>query len=105
MDGRVRLAWNVRRLRTARGLTQEKLAIDASVAAPYVSRIEQAKGNPSIDVLSRLAGALGVAVDDLLREPEAGGTPPEPLRAGRKRKKVDKAVVGSPAPPSTEGAV
>lgn len=83
MDGRARLAWNVRQLRVSRGLSQEKLAVDAGVATPYLSRIEQAKVNPTVDVLDRLAGALGVEVDALLRA-HAAAEPHPPLRAGRK---------------------
>lgn len=88
MDARARLAWNVRRLRTGRGLTQEKLAVDAGVAAPYLSRIERGVVNPTIDILDRLAAALGVEVDSLLRAPEQGSVAPEPLRAGRKPRRV-----------------
>ena len=84
MTGRGRLAWNVRHLRAGRGLSQEALAIDARVAAPYLSGIERGVVNPPVDVLDRLAGALGVDVDLLLRAVDAGADPPRPLRAGRK---------------------
>lgn len=84
MDGRARLAWNVRQLRAARGLSQETLAVDSGVAAPYLSRIENGTVNPTIDVLDRLARALGVEVDALLRAFDADGERPQPLRAGRK---------------------
>ncbi len=87
MDGRARLAWNVRRLRTERGLTQEKLAVDAGVAAPYLSRIERGTVNPTIDIMDRLAAALSVEVDSLLRALEQGSVAPKPLRAGRKPRK------------------
>ncbi|MRI57718.1 XRE family transcriptional regulator [Methylobacterium sp. DB1607] len=60
MTGRGRLAWNLRRLRSARGLSQESLAIDAGVAAPYLSGIERGARNPTVDVLDRLAGVLDV---------------------------------------------
>lgn len=86
MDGRgwTRLAWNVRRLRSERGLSQEMLSVDSKVAAPYVSRIESGTVNPTVDVLDRLADALGVEIDVLLRAREASAKPPQPLRAGRK---------------------
>lgn len=88
MDGRSRLAWNVRQLRASRGLSQETLAVDAGVAAPYLSRIENGTVNPSIDVMDRLARALGVEVDSLLRAFDAAGERPQPLRAGRKPRSV-----------------
>ena len=84
MEGRARLAWNVRHLRALRGLSQEALAIDAGVAAPYLSGIERRVVNPTLDILDRLAKALGVEVDVLLRGYDAGSEPPQPLRAGRK---------------------
>lgn len=90
MDGRSRLAWNVRSLRAARGLSQEALAVDAGVAAPYLSRIESGSVNPTITILDRLAVALGVEVDVLLRAVSADSGPPQPLRAGRKPGKARK---------------
>lgn len=86
MDGRARLAWNVRHLRSVRGLSQEALAVDAGVATPYLSGIERGAVNPTVDVLDRIAGALGVEVDALLKPFDEAGEPPKPLRAGRKPK-------------------
>lgn len=91
MGGRALLAWNLRLLRTARGLSQERLSVDAGVARGWVSQLERQKGNTSLDLLDRLAGALGVPVAALLAEPEPGAPPPRPLPNGRKlgdRKKV-----------------
>ena len=84
MDGRRRLAWNVRHLRAERGVSQEALAVDANVAAPYLSRIENGTVNPTIDVLDRLATAFGVEIDVLLRPVNESTSAPQPLRAGRK---------------------
>ncbi|WP_298961076.1 helix-turn-helix transcriptional regulator [uncultured Methylobacterium sp.] len=86
MDGRARIAWNLRRLRGARGLAQEALAVDAGVAAPYLSSIERGLANPTIDVLDRLAVVLRVDVAEFLVVPDLSLGPPPPLRAGRKPK-------------------
>lgn len=94
MDGRARLAWNVRHLRALRGLSQEALAIDAGVAAPYLSGIERRVVNPTVDVLDRLAGALGVEVDVLLRPYDNEASPPQPLKAGRKPRQAVKRDIG-----------
>jgi transcriptional regulator with XRE-family HTH domain len=51
---------NVRRLRKARGLTQEKLALDAAIDLTYLGGIERGRRNPSVAVLGRLAGVLEV---------------------------------------------
>lgn len=84
MRARELLAWNLRLLRTARGLSQERLAVDAGVARAWVSQLERHKGNSSLDLLDRLAKALDVPVADLLAEPAAGAEPPAPLPNGRK---------------------
>ncbi|MCJ2070978.1 helix-turn-helix domain-containing protein [Methylobacterium sp. J-030] len=81
------MAWNLRRLRGERGLSQEVLAVDSGVAAPYLSGIERGVANPTVDVLDRLAEALGVEVDALLVRPNAELGLPQPLRAGRKPKR------------------
>ena len=84
MGGRELLAWNLRLLRTARGLSQERLAVDAGVARGWVSQLEGQKGNTSLDLLDRLAKALDVPVAALLAEPAPGAETPQPLPNGRK---------------------
>jgi transcriptional regulator with XRE-family HTH domain len=55
-------------LREKRGLTQRELADKAEVTPGYVAQLELGmKKNPSLDVLKRLAKALGVPVTELLR--------------------------------------
>ncbi|MBB3952359.1 helix-turn-helix domain-containing protein [Aureimonas jatrophae] len=72
------------RLRGARELTQEAFALEAEVAKPYLSRIEQGKVNPTIDIMDRLAIAFGVTVNELLQAPDVGSELPEQMRPGRK---------------------
>jgi transcriptional regulator with XRE-family HTH domain len=63
----VELSRVVRTLREKRGITQVVLARNAKIAQPYLTQIEQGKRkNPSLDVLKRLAKALGVPVTELL---------------------------------------
>lgn len=59
MDVRKRVGLNLRRLREAKGLTQEELAHQADVHQTYLSGVEGGKRNPSIVVLNRIATALG----------------------------------------------
>lgn len=61
-------AANVRRLREARGLSQEALASSAKLHRTYVGSIERAERNVSIDNMEKLAVALGVPLADLVRE-------------------------------------
>jgi transcriptional regulator with XRE-family HTH domain len=84
MGGRALLAWNLRLLRTARGLSQERLAVDAGVARAWISQLEREQGNSSIDLLERLALALEVPIAALLAEPAPGAAKPQPLPNGRK---------------------
>lgn len=84
MKARTIVGWNLRRLRVERGLTMETLAGEADVDPSYVARIERATVNSSIDVLERLAGALGARFADLFVEPTADTVPPRPLRGGRR---------------------
>ena len=60
----------VRELREARGLSQAQLAEKAQIAVSYVIVIEsQQPGNPSRQILHRIARALDVPAKKLL-EPE-----------------------------------
>lgn len=61
-----RLAANVLRLRTARNLTQEQLALEAEVDRTYVSQIERRLKNPSLLILHKLAKTLDSTVIGLL---------------------------------------
>lgn len=85
MDGRARVAFHLRRLRVERGLSQEALAVDAGVDRSYVSGLERGAFNPTVDVLDRLAAALGGDASAFLLAPDAGAPKPQPLRAGRKK--------------------
>ena len=61
------LAGNVKRLRQARGWSQEDLAEAADLHRTYVSGIERGVRNPTISVVSAIARGLGVSPDELLR--------------------------------------
>jgi transcriptional regulator with XRE-family HTH domain len=84
MDGRELVAWNLRRLRVAEGLSQEKLAADAEIDRAYVGRLERATENPTVAVLERLAKALSARIGDFFIEPRPGAKPPRPLPSGRR---------------------
>lgn len=68
-DARDRVAANIRRLRKAKGLSQEQLAEVAQFHRTYVSQLERCVTNISIDGLERLAQAMGVDITDLLQPP------------------------------------
>ena len=58
---------NVRRVRQARGVTQETLAFDAKIDLTYLGGIERGKRNPSLMVIARIADALSVRLVELLK--------------------------------------
>ena len=67
MEIRQRLARNLKKLRTAQGWSQEHYAFEAGIHRTYVSDIERGARNPTITVVEKLAGPLGVTVSELLR--------------------------------------
>jgi transcriptional regulator with XRE-family HTH domain len=63
------LALNVRKLRQARGLSQEELAHRADINRTYISSIERCRYSAGVDVINRIARILGVEAADLLKRP------------------------------------
>jgi DNA-binding XRE family transcriptional regulator len=62
-----RLSRVIQQMRESKGLTQRDLAARAKVTPGYIAQIELGKKkNPSLDVLKRIAKALGVPVTELL---------------------------------------
>ncbi|MDN3564375.1 helix-turn-helix transcriptional regulator [Paeniroseomonas aquatica] len=61
------LAQNLRRLRRDRCLSQEELAHRAEIDRTYVSALERGVYSASVDVVDKLAQALGIEASDLLR--------------------------------------
>lgn len=64
------LALNLKRLRADRGLSQEDLADRADIDRTYISSLERSVYAAGIDVVDRLAKALGVTAAELLAPPK-----------------------------------
>ena len=59
---------NIRKLRQQKGLSQDRLSKLADISYNTVIKLESGNiTNPSIDTLQKLARALSVGVDDLLK--------------------------------------
>ncbi|WP_433956488.1 helix-turn-helix domain-containing protein [Brevundimonas diminuta] len=86
MNGRALVAWNLKKLRTERGISQERLAADAGIDRAYLSEIERQLGNASVDLLDQLAGVLGVSISAFFILPEKGEAAPKSLPSGRHSK-------------------
>lgn len=68
MDVRKRFGRNLLRLRLAKGMGQEKFALEFGIDRTYISGIERGVRNPTIVVVQRIADALGVPVSDLFAD-------------------------------------
>jgi len=62
---------NIRRLRLARGLSQEDLADEIGVHRTYMGGVERGERNLTLRSLERLAERLGVSPLSLLDDPDA----------------------------------
>jgi transcriptional regulator with XRE-family HTH domain len=89
MNGRALVAWNLRRIRAKRQLSQERLAFDAGVDRSYVGGLERQEENPTVDLLDKLAKTLSVPLSEFFTEPAKGTNPPKPLRRGRRSSRAD----------------
>ena len=65
----------VRRDRQRMGLSVEALAERSGLSAGLISQLERGRGNPSLQTLSRLAGALGTQLVSLLQRAQRHGEP------------------------------
>lgn len=63
------LAANLRGVRQARRLSQEAFADLVAIDRTYVSALERCRYAATVDVLEKIAAALGIDVIDLLRKP------------------------------------
>lgn len=68
MDIKQRFGNKIKELRKIKGLSQEKLANLAEIDRTYLPTIEKGQRNVSIEVVEKLAIALGVKVKDLFDE-------------------------------------
>ncbi len=67
MDLRDVVGRNVKALREAKGQAQDALAHEAEIHVTYLSGVENGKRNITLNVLERLAFALGVTEERLVR--------------------------------------
>lgn len=78
-----RFGQRLKEIRTGRGMTQVQLAERAEVTLSYVTRLESGASAPGIDLVARLATALGTTVADLLPT----DPPPDDLEVLRQQTK------------------
>ncbi|MGY8681637.1 helix-turn-helix transcriptional regulator [Bradyrhizobium sp. UFLA05-153] len=69
MDLREVFATNLRRLRNAKGLSQDELAYQAKISRSYLSQIEKGSFYVSLKVLGKLAHTLEAEPEEFLKRP------------------------------------
>lgn len=65
------IAQNVKQLRQGRNLSQEQLSRLSGVPRPTCANLESGTANPTVLVLTRVAAALSVPVEELISPPKA----------------------------------
>ncbi len=70
----------IERLRQQEGLSQEKLSLMTGISRQYLIKIEHGMANPTVELLHRIAGGLGISIARIMNEAEMGGSPLLPGR-------------------------
>lgn len=84
MKARSLVGLNLRRLRLARGMSQEKVGLSAGCEPSYIGRIERGGENPTVDLLEAIAAVLDEHVVALFHPLPDGAALPPGLPPGRK---------------------
>ena len=81
-----RVGETIRRLRQAKGMTLQELALASGVSMGMLSQVERDRANPSLRVLTQIRLALGASVSELFddAEPRAATDPAFVRRADRR---------------------
>ncbi len=69
MDLREVFATNLRRLRHAKGLSQDDLAYEADISRSYLSQLEKGAFYASLKIVGKIANTLHVDPAELLKLP------------------------------------
>ena len=85
MNARSLVGSNLRRLRVARGLTQEALGLAAACEPSYVGRVERGAENPTVDLLESFARALGEPIGSFFEALPLDYRSPPNMPPGRKK--------------------
>ena len=66
MNESAKLGKNLKRIRTAKGISQGEIGRILGVDKGFVSNIENGKTNPTLATIAKLAKAIGVSVGELM---------------------------------------
>lgn len=62
-----KLGANLKRIRMEKGMSQADICRELEVDKGFISNIEAGKQNPTLATITKLAKALGVSIDELLK--------------------------------------
>lgn len=84
MDIQEQIAINLRRIRVARGISQDELALISGVERAYVGHLERGAKNPTVKTLEKISLGLQCRVRDFFEEVEGMDYDRSTLPPGRK---------------------
>lgn len=67
MNESEKLGKNLKRIRTAKGISQGEISRILEVDKSFVSNIENGKTNPTLATIAKIAKAIGVSVGELMK--------------------------------------
>lgn len=70
MENYFSIGQRIRELRKQNKLSQEQLALSADITTAYLGQIERGEKNPTVAVVAKLCGALGIGLSDCFSEEE-----------------------------------
>lgn len=62
-----KLGDNIKRIRTEKGMTQGDLCRKLELDRSYMSNVENGNKNPTLATIEKIAKALGVSIDELMK--------------------------------------
>ncbi len=63
----VKLGKNLKRIRTEKGITQGDIVRNLGVSRSFISNIENGKTNPTLATIAKLARAIDVSIERLIK--------------------------------------
>ncbi|HEY4513431.1 MAG TPA: helix-turn-helix transcriptional regulator [Candidatus Paceibacterota bacterium] len=67
MNNSKKLGQNMKRIRLSKQMTQGDICRKLGVDRAYISNVESGNKNPTLSTITKLAKALGVSVEDLVK--------------------------------------
>jgi len=67
MNESEQLGKNLKRIRTAKGISQGEIGRTLEVDKSFISNIENGKTNPTLATIAKIAKAIGVSVGELMK--------------------------------------